>query len=143
MGDDTIINGTKEVPVRKVEVYQADDGRRIECFEKNFSVPFQLPPNKNNDDIPVFSDEERLFIGVAYILTNMGQKDLKFEIPDVKTIEEAFSKYYFYSERAYKELETKIQEAQQNSKNTIIKAPASMLNDIENIDGKDTGIFKL
>ena len=119
------------VPMRVLETYQADDGRRVEVFRKTKTIPFVQKKQNENDEEHEFSDIECVFVGVVHVLTKYGPNEIKFQIPDVTTVEDAFDKYYTYADEAVANLTQKIQEAQEKSRNKIVTAPASILNTFE------------
>jgi len=125
------------VPLRKMEVYQADDGRRVEVFNKIDTVPY-LKRQEQDDDTPEFSDLSAVYIGVVHVMTNHGPKEIKFQIPHATSIVDAFSQYYTLADEAISDLEKKIEEAHRKSQSQVITAPASVLNDIE-VPGNDEG----
>lgn len=121
------------VPLRKMEVYQADDGRRVEVFTKQDVIPY-LKRQEQDDDSPEFSDVPNIYIGIVHVMTNFGPKEIKFQIPDVTCVKDAFAKYYALADDAVHDLEKKIEEAQRESHSKIITAPAGALDAIETED---------
>ena len=76
-----------EVPMRKLEVYQTDDGRRIEVFIICGSVKLDVEDDEDATD-QTFSDKT-IFVGVVHIPSPTGPQEIKFEIPGVNRIEVA------------------------------------------------------
>ncbi len=132
------------VPMRTMEVYQADDGRRIEVFKKKGTIPFIKRTQDEDDGIPEFSDLEHIFIGVVHVYTNYGPKEIKFQIPNAVTIKDAFTQYYGLADEAIADLERKIKEAQtqaqDQTQNKIVTAPAGVI-DTFNQPDEDGGII--
>jgi len=80
----------EECPYRVLTTYQADDGRRIEVYQKTGSVKTEY----NADEKPEFLEGESLFLGVAVIHFPQGAQEVKFAIADANDIQEAFEKFH-------------------------------------------------
>ena len=91
-----------KVPLRKLEIYQAEDGRRIEVYTKRSEIPTEFD-DKIASQIK-FVPDPVLFLGVAVTNPKTGQ-EIKFRIPNVNTAEEAVMKYKEALDFTMKELE--------------------------------------
>jgi len=116
------------VPVRELKVYQTDDGRRVEVFSSCGSVDAMQNTEKASRE---FSKQDNIYIGVVHIMTEDGPKEIKFEISDISTIEEAFGKYHEMAGKSIKEMEERWNEQQKEEENQIITAPADALRSID------------
>ena len=122
------------VPLRTMTIYQTDDGRRIETFKKCAEVDPVIRPGQDKDKDKEFATEETIFVGVVHIMTNVGPKEVKFQIHDVDNINDALKRYYEMSDDAVKKLAEKLEEAQRDTDNQIITAPASVLDELDELD---------
>lgn len=110
----------KKVPLREVKLYQSDDGRRIECFEKVKDINYVKNPHGIEEGIEELINKNiKAFVGVVHLGTPVGPKEIKFEIPGVTTTEEAFDKFYEFADIAAKEVVQKIEEYQRELENKI------------------------
>lgn len=126
----------KNVPVRKMSVYQTDDGRRIEAFEKVSTVPFDTR-SEEDDAINNFEQKTTIYVGAVPIMTSKGPREIKFEIENANTIEEAFAGFFPAAEKTMESLNAQ-QKAmeEQMQEPRIVPAPAQALKDLE---GKKPG----
>ena len=124
----------KTVPMRKLDVYQTDDGRRIEMFSICGSVNLDTANDDENEG-QEFSDKT-IYVGVVHIPSPSGPQEIKFEIPDVNTPEEAFGKYYEVASLAVEEIKKRWKQRQEEAENQIVTAPAGVLKDLEDEEGK-------
>tara|TARA_Y100000310_G_scaffold340961_1_gene438531 strand:- start:6166 stop:6570 length:405 start_codon:yes stop_codon:yes gene_type:complete len=91
------------VPIRKKEEFQSDDGRRIETLTKKSSVETELPDEaKEQLDNPI---ADTVYIGVLTIAFIDGVKEKRFYIPDASSLEDAFNKFNGPAAEAIKEVE--------------------------------------
>jgi hypothetical protein len=117
--------GNKDmVPFREMKTFQTDDGRRIEVFYKMGEVSKM----KSEEDTDIEFIEEPVYIGVVHIMTDVGPKEIKFEIGDATSVEDAFEKYQIWAEKSIEEIKARFNEA----RSRIIQAPADALNMIDN-----------
>jgi hypothetical protein len=93
------------IPIRKVTVFQAEDGRKVEEHKKTYEITEEVEGVEGE-----ISEEETVFLGAAHIQTPMGTQEIKFPI-EAKSVPEAFEKYM-------EELEKNMEEA----KSTIVRA---------------------
>jgi len=108
-----------EVPIRKLNSYLSDDGRRIEEWTK-VSVVKEQVEEKDAANMD-FAKDEVVYVGVVHIFVpNGGPKEIKFQMP-VKTVQEGFEKYVEFANLAMKEIEAKINEA--NKKKVVAPTP--------------------
>jgi hypothetical protein len=114
------------VPVRKVEVFQTDDGRKVEVYTKISETASMKGSEKTE-----VSKENVIYAGVVHVGTPIGPKEIKFEIEGAKTLEEALNKYYDFANDAAKKLMEKFEEARKEAENQIVTAPAGALNEID------------
>ena len=131
---------TETVPVREVKVYQTDDGRRIEVFSLCGSVKYihhegEEIPNKG------FSKEDTIYIGTVHIMTEVGPREIKFEINGVKSKEEAFDRYHEIATLAVEEMKQRWEEHKKEMESQIITAPADALDAIDDAQGEGTIIL--
>jgi len=138
----------EKVPLRKLDIFQTDDGRRIEVFTKTGLIKHihrQNQDDPESNEVPQFDPSEKIFVGVAQIGTMFGLKEIKFEIP-AKDIDDAFTQYYEYAEAAAEELHRKILEAraQKEQENKIVTASAddlNMINQAAHLNDDEEGII--
>ena len=111
-----------QVPLRKMEVYQTDDGRRIEAYTyvKDVELVKDSADTNGVAETGNFSKEPFVFVGVVHVGTPVGPKEIKFEITDAKTVEEAFGKYYDFAQNAAESLMKRIEDAQRQMKSGIL-----------------------
>jgi hypothetical protein len=117
------------VPMRKLEVYQTDDGRRVEVFPIVGSVELDTA----NDEEAAgqnFSDKT-IFVGVVHIPSPSGPQEIKFEIPGVGTPEAAFEEYYDFASKAVEEIRKRMAQKQEDESKKIVTAPAGALDALE------------
>lgn len=107
-------------------VYQTDDGRRIEMFEEVSRVEYDARAASDEDQAePEFSDKPVFFAGVVPIMTNQGPKEIKFEIPDVKTIDEAFGQFFDRADKVMEELQSREREMREKANSPKIVAAST------------------
>lgn len=124
------------VPLRSMKIYQSDDGRRIEVFEKFKDIKYYHRPSEvGNTEIPDFNADNVIFVGCAQIGTPMGFKDIKFEIV-ASSLEEAFEKYHENAMAAADSLREQIEELKEKQQSSIKLASESDLNAIDEIARK-------
>ena len=121
------------VPMRKLDVYQTDDGRRVEVFSICGSVALDTA-NDDEDSGQNFSDKT-IYVGVVHIPTPDGPQEIKFEIPDVEAIEEAFDKYYDVASVAVEEIKKRWKQRQEEMENQIVTATPDTVRAIEQGQG--------
>ena len=116
-----------KVPVRRKEVYQTDDGRHVEVFTRINEIE-ALPDTEESQ----ISQEETIFVGSAHIPLGAQSREIKFEIPECKTVDEAFGKYYELAEAAAEEFYKMLQEKmiEHNNKSKIAVAGAGALQEL-------------
>jgi len=121
------------VPMRKLEVYQTDDGRRVEVFPIVGSVALDTD---NDEEFAGqnFSDKT-IFVGVVHIPSPSGPQEIKFEIPGVDTTEAAFDKYYDFVSKAVEGIRKRMIQRQEEADKQIITAPAGALDAIDKGEG--------
>ena len=124
--EETIV---KTVPMRKLDVYQTDDGRRIEVFPIVGSVGIDTA-NDEEASVKEFSDQT-IYVGVVHVPSPSGPQEIKFEIPGINSAEEAFDKYYEFASMAVEEIRKRMQQRQDEQDNQIITAPAGALQSLE------------
>jgi len=102
-----------KIPMREKKIYQSDDGRYIEVFSKVGEVDFQ---QEKCEEVPEFSNDEKIYVGLIQIPVGPSLKEIKFEIAGVKTLEEAFDKFIGLAQPAaeqfYKMLQEKMAQSQ-------------------------------
>ena len=76
----------KLVPIRKINIYQSDDGKKIE--EYAFMHKFSIETDEILDD----KGHKTYYLGIAVASTPMGPSELKFPI-EAESQEEAFQNY--------------------------------------------------
>jgi hypothetical protein len=100
------------VSLRKMTAYHTDDGRRIEVFEKVAEIPLDLPPHERENIAEVEKkltetpavESPRQFIGMIVVNTPMGNRPVRFDIPEAASVEDAFAKFYQYGDPKAKEV---------------------------------------
>ena len=136
----------KMVPMRKMSVYQTDDGRRIEAFDKVSDVKFDTRSDET-DENSTFEQKPTVYVGSVPVMTNKGPREIKFEIndftvdgvtKDVTTVEEAFAGFFASADKTMEELNKKQQEMQEQMREPrIIAAPAQALQDLDNMEDEE------
>jgi len=81
------------VPIRKVEDYQADDGRKIEVYTKIGEAETEFKDSENLEEQMSFSEDEVVYMGVLQIQLIDAIRDISFPIEDVNSVNEAFVKF--------------------------------------------------
>jgi len=136
------------VPLRHKEIYQSDDGRYVEVYTKINDIEETKEPTEEESTVedsnekPEYSTAEKVFVGVAHVPVGPQVKEIKFEIPEATTIEEAFEQYHDIAYGAAQEFMKMLQENMEKQRNKIITADAGALQDIDQMtrqnDGKPT-----
>jgi hypothetical protein len=116
-----------KIPMRKKEIYQSDDGRYIEVFTKTGEVDFQ---QEKDEEIPEFPGNETIYVGVIHIPVGPSLKELKFEIANVKTVEEAFGKFIELAQPAAEQFYQMLQEKMAQSQ-LVTSADPSILKQLD------------
>lgn len=125
-----------KVPLRQVESYQTDDGRKVEIYTKIDEVDFKTAEQDNtNDKETNFNQKEKVYVGMATIGLPMGSHEIRFEM-QVDSVKEAFDRFYEFAspaaEEFVKEFVEMQREAQRQSQNKIVGAPAGMAEQFKN-----------
>lgn len=111
------------VTYRETKLFQSDDGRKIEQYKKVGKVKFfnkELKSGKiEEQDFPIDQEitNEILYVGMVQISTPIGVKEIKFEIKNSSTIEQAFNNFYTYAEDSVKLVKQQISEQQKKKVN--------------------------
>jgi len=131
------------VPLRRKDIYQSDDGRYVEVFTKINEIDETKEPGEEaENETPEYSPAEQVFVGVAHVPVGPSVKEIKFEIPDATTVEEAFEKYHDIAYSAAQEFMKMLQESVTKQQSKIITAPATAMAEIDQLrqqnDGKPT-----
>ena len=138
----TTKNAKIMVPIRQLEVYQLDDGRRIEVFRRCGEVPFITRKDEEKPaEPPNFSNsEEKIYIGVLYVMMQTGSTgEIKFPIQGVTSLEEAFNKWHDVAEQAAQQYTKDKQERLDKLQNQIVTASPEALQQIDNASGLEDG----
>lgn len=106
-------NDVKTVPLRKIEVYHSDDGRRIEHLKKISDISFKTNDEGSENDNVQFDGQDDVYVGSVYVGTQFGPKEIKFTIDDANDIEEAFDVFYDHAEVAWNEFVENVKKQQQ------------------------------
>ncbi len=97
-------------PVRKVVIYQSEDGVKIEEHKKDFEILRDIDMKREDIDI---RKEDIIYLGVIVIKSPHGAQEIKFPI-EAKNIKEAFNLFPEYLDKVIKEI--------QNAQSSIITA---------------------
>ena len=127
------------VPFRHKKTYQSDDGRYIEVFTKAGElqeIEVEKGENEKNEE---YSPAEKIFIGVAHIPVGPQMKEIKFEIADASTIEDAFSKYHDLAYAAAEEFMKMLQESIIKNQSKIVTAGSGDLQALDQISQQQGG----
>jgi len=128
------------VPLRCKETYQSDDGRYVEVFTKINEIEETKEPSENkSDEKTEYSSAEKVFVGVAHIPVGPQVKEIKFEIPEATTVEEAFEMYHDIAYGAAQEFMKMLQENMEQQRQKIVTAPAVSLQEIDNLTQQNDG----
>ena len=106
------------IPIRKVNVYQSEDGRKIEEHKTKFSLIEEIDLDKNEIDINV---KDVIYIGVATIPTNMGSQEIKFPV-EADSLKEAFEKFELSLQKVFEESESQIVRASQSDLDILTRS---------------------
>lgn len=121
-----------QIPIRKVNIYQSEDGRKI---ERHKTILEEIVEIDDQNEIPDFNPNEVIYIGAASLSTDIGIQEIKFPIP-ANSIKDAFSKFVFC-----------LKEILETTENQIIQASESDLNIIDNLrnntGNQGSGIIRL
>jgi len=112
-----------------METFLADDGRKLEIFTKQGeteAIEGQTVPQKTKEE-----DANIIFVGVASVMTEEGPREIKFQIKEVATVEEAFNAYHDCANKTVQELKEKIQQQQMQQDNKIVTAGAGALDALD------------
>jgi len=90
-----------KIPIRKIEIFQAEDGRKIEQHTTQFAMKIEVDKIPENNDIDL---SDKVYFGVANLDTPMGPQEIKFPI-EAKNLKEAFSNFIDNLNLMVKELE--------------------------------------
>jgi hypothetical protein len=121
------------VPMRKLEVYQTDDGRRVEVFPIVGSV--ELDTANDEEAAGQSFSSETIYVGVVHIPSPSGPQEIKFEIPGVDTPQAAFDKYYDFASKAVDEIRKRMIQRQEEADKKIVTAPAEALKALDQGEG--------
>jgi len=89
------------IPIRKVEIFQAEDGRKIEQHTTKFMSKTEIEENINENEI---NQNNIIYFGVAHLETPMGPQEIRFPI-EAKNLKEAFYNFVENLNLMVKELE--------------------------------------
>ena len=129
---------SKNVAIRRMDVYQTDDARRIEVWKKVSNTNFDPLSNgeleeDSNDEGP---EEEEIFIGVIQLeFSGLGLKEVRFKIDGANSIESAFENFTERAKEVAEEAENKFEQfiaEKQQQQQRIIPASASALRQLDN-----------
>jgi len=121
------------VPMRNLEVYQTDDGRRVEVFPIVGSV--ELDTANDEEAAGQSFSSETIYVGVVHIPSPSGPQEIKFEIPGVDTPQAAFDKYYDFASKAVDEIRKRMIQRQEEADKKIVTAPAEALKALDQGEG--------
>lgn len=107
----------------KEDVYQSLDGMRIKHLAKAGEVESDRVPEEDLKD-----QKDNMFVGILQILTQVGPRELDFEIESVNNVDEAFSKYPEVAKKVVEDFMKKLNEDM--SRQSIITASE---NDLKNL----------
>ena len=95
-------------------------------YKKTGDIEFQQ--KEGEEEIETEKTEE-VFVGVFYMMTPVGPREVKFQMPEAISIEDAFSKYEESAQKIAKMHEEKIEEMKKDValKNKIITASPDVL----------------
>ena len=111
-----------KVPYRKVQLFQSDDGRRIQKYSKVGQCKFYTKVQNTNvlkqQNFPESATimQQSLFIGIVQIGTPVGPKQAKFEIKDATTLQQAFEMYFQNAQKAVNQIREHIKKNQEIKK---------------------------
>jgi len=91
-----------QVPIRKIEVFTAEDGRSIERHTLQKTIETDLDTEEKLD----FSTEQELYFGVS----PLQNASFKFRIEGASSLEDAFEKYIAVWETVYNEIQKQMLE---------------------------------
>jgi DNA repair exonuclease SbcCD nuclease subunit len=134
----------KMSPYREKKVFQTDDGRIIEQFEKVGEIEMDLAPEMGDiDESEVeFDDYKVIFLGVTTLVDpTQGAREFRFKI-ESPSLEDAFAKYYEARDAAFEELKAQMKQQMEESQNRIVEAPASALQDVDKQNDIKNNVLK-
>ncbi len=103
----------KKVTCRQLKLYQTDDGRRIQVFQKISQQNYYSKDQNGNLILQNFPQQaviikNPIYIGIMNLTTPAGMKEVKFQIEDANSISSAFDLYYLFAQKTIKKLSEQI-----------------------------------
>ena len=126
------------VPIRRVEDYQSEDGRRVQVYTKVGEVETEFVDDEDVEEHLDISKEQVVYMGVLQLQFATSSRDLPFLIPDATSIADAFNKFNDIAKGVTEDVYEKLREEQ----NQVVPASEMDLGAIENIVGPDGQEFK-
>ena len=142
------------VPLRRKEIFQSDDGRYVEVYTKINEIELvketvqEVEEGETEieeiEEVEEVEEEvpapDKIFVGVVHIPIGNQAKEIKFEITDCETIENAFAKFHNVAQLAAEEYMKMLKEQMEKARNpNIITAGPEALQEIERIEQKNDG----
>jgi hypothetical protein len=81
------------VPYRKVDIYESDDGRRVQVYTKKGELETEFPEGEELPEQLDISTEEVLYMGLLQLQFIDGNRDIPFVIPEATSVDDAFHKF--------------------------------------------------
>ena len=127
------------IPLRRKEIFQSDDGRNVEVFTKISEIELVKETAEEDIENEVEENESpapyKIFVGVVHIPIGNQAKEIKFEIPECKAIEDAFAKFHNVAQSAAEEYVKMLKEQMDKARNpSIVTAGPEALQEIENLE---------
>ena len=133
----------RQISYREMQVFQTDDGRRVEVYTTQGTVDFSMPDAASNPEdlnLDHLDNQEILYIGVLHLHSpHGGTREIKFTIPNVNGIEEALSQYYVNADKAIEEIKQRSQMDQEAQDSQILQVPAEALDQLNEMDPDGSG----
>ena len=74
-----------KIPIRKIEIFQAEDGRKVEQHTTQFNMEVEVTNSENNN----IDLSDKVYFGVANLETPIGPQEIKFPIK-AKNLKDSF-----------------------------------------------------
>ena len=81
------------IPYRKVDIYESDDGRRVHVYTKQGELETEFSDNEELPEQLDISKEEVLYMGLLQLQFIDGNRDIPFVIPEATSVDDAFHKF--------------------------------------------------
>jgi hypothetical protein len=128
----------KTVPLRQLEVFQTDDGRRIEAYTRIKDIAPGRPNEPEADDNK-YEQNETIYVGhIQFMHPQYGPQELKFHMEKATTLDQACEMFFEHAQESVKKVEERRKAAEQQE-SKIISAPAEALSALDQMAEQNPG----